>query len=102
MNALKLKKDLTNDQLLLVSTEMNKFQKSKGIAYLLWFFFGCIGGHRFYSRNYVRAIFMILTLGGLGFWAFFDVFVIGSRIEDLNDDIEEEIINQVKRISKNS
>lgn len=96
MNNLLLKKDLTTEQLAMVQGEMNNKQKSKGIAYALWFFLGGLGGHRYYSNNIGMGIAMTFTLGGLGIWALIDVFFIGKRIENLNEEIERNIIAYVK------
>lgn len=95
-----LKDQLDQKQLLLVQGEFDKKMKSKTTAYLLWFFTGVVGGHRFYSRNYVIAILMLITLGGCGIWTLIDVFFIGKRIEALNDEIETEIIHDVQRMTK--
>jgi TM2 domain-containing membrane protein YozV len=50
--------------------------------YLMWLFLGGIGGHRYYLVDIGMGIAMTLTLGGLGFWAFIDVFFIGKRLEE--------------------
>lgn len=45
------------------------------------------------------AIAMTLTLGGLGIWAFIDVFMIGGAIEKKNEEIEFEAIQLVKTLN---
>lgn len=64
--------------------------KSAGAAYLLWFFLGIVGGHRWYLRSPGIATGQLLTLGGLGFWAFFDVFAISGRLARVNGDIRRQ------------
>lgn len=96
MATMALKEGLNQNQLLMVQGEFDKAKKSKTLAYVLWFFLGCLGGHRFYSRNTVYAIFMLITLGGCGIWALIDVFFIGRRIDEINDEIETQIIRDVK------
>ncbi|MBA9024745.1 MULTISPECIES: TM2 domain-containing protein [Bacillaceae] len=96
MNNILLKKDLSAEQLAMVQSELEKKQKSKGLAYLLWFFFGGIGGHRYYAGDIGIGIGMTLTLGGLGLWALIDVFFIGKRIESKTNQLEMELIQQVK------
>jgi TM2 domain-containing membrane protein YozV len=59
-------------------------KKSAAVAYAFWFFLGGFGGHRFYLGHKGVAIAQLLTLGGLGFWALFDVFFIGSRLRRVN------------------
>lgn len=51
-------------------------RKSRLIALLLCWFLGVFGAHRFYVGRPLSAIFMILTLGGLGIWALIDLIVI--------------------------
>ena len=45
-------------------------------AFLLCFFLGIFGAHRFYVGKTGTAIAHILTLGGLGFWALYDFIMI--------------------------
>lgn len=75
-------------------------KKSTGTAYLLWFFTGGFGGHRFYLGRTGSAvgqlclcIFGVLTfvlfigifmLIALGIWLLIDLFTIGSMVEEHN------------------
>lgn len=97
-----LKRELTAEQLHMVESELERRKKSKAVMYLLWFFTGGIGGHRYYIGDYVYAIFMTLTLGGIGIWALIDVFFIGKRLEKKTVELENEIIERVKIITKSS
>jgi len=45
-------------------------------AFLLCFFLGFIGAHRFYVGKTGTAIAMIFTIGGLGLWALIDLILI--------------------------
>jgi len=45
-------------------------------AFLLCFFLGALGIHRFYVGKTGTGIVQILTLGGLGFWALYDFIMI--------------------------
>ena len=45
-------------------------------AFLLCFFLGCFGAHRFYVGKIGTGILQILTLGGLGIWALIDWIMI--------------------------
>ncbi|KEK20725.1 TM2 domain-containing protein [Bacillus manliponensis] len=99
MDNLLLKQDLSAEGLAMVNSEFEKRKKSKGIAYLIWFFLGGLGGHRYYARDFGMAIAMTLTLGGLGIWALIDVFFIGRRIGKKNDQVEREIILNVKAMT---
>jgi TM2 domain-containing membrane protein YozV len=45
-------------------------------AFLLCFFLGALGIHRFYVGKTGTGIAQLLTLGGLGFWALVDFIMI--------------------------
>lgn len=45
-------------------------------AFLLCFFLGFLGAHRFYVGKTGTAILQILTLGGLGIWVLVDFIMI--------------------------
>lgn len=101
MNAnLLLKSKMTPEQLVLLQGEFDKKKKSKTLAYILWFFLGVLGAHRFYAGDTIRAIFMLITLGGIGIWALIDVFFIGSRIEQKNNIIEAQIMSDIQKLEK--
>jgi len=100
MNNILVKQNLTQQQLLMVSSEMDNKKKSKGIAYALWFFLGAFGGHRFYMGNIGYAICMLLFgWATLFLWNFVDVFFIGKGIETRNQELELNIIGTIKAIS---
>lgn len=99
MDNLDLKRDLTAEQLAMVQAEVERKRKSKVIMYLLWFFTGGIGGHRYYLRDFGYAAGMTLTLGGLGFWALVDLFLIGKRLEVKTAQLEREAILKVKNLA---
>ncbi len=42
------KNKLTEKQLAVLESEMQKHKKSVAVAYLLWFFLGSLGIHKFY------------------------------------------------------
>lgn len=95
MSNLFLKKDLTSQELSILESEMDKHKRSKGISFLLWFFTGTIGGHRYYMGDIGYAIAMTLTLGGLGLWALIDLFFISSSINNKYEVKERELISQL-------
>jgi TM2 domain-containing membrane protein YozV len=51
-------------------------EKKRLVAFLLCFFLGGIGVHRFYVGKVGTGIAQILTLGGLGVWTFVDFIMI--------------------------
>ena len=70
--------------------EAMKHHKSVPVAYLLWFFLGVLGVHRFYMRNPWLGVIQLLTGCGFGVWWFIDLFLIPGRIRRINDDITNE------------
>lgn len=76
-------------------------KKSAGIAYVLWFFFGGLGGHRFYLKQTGTAIAMLViflvsiplsfvVIGLIGFavvyvWVLVDAFLIPGMTRDYNN-----------------
>ncbi|MEC5422016.1 TM2 domain-containing protein [Virgibacillus sp. C22-A2] len=100
MDNLILKRDLSAEQLSMVDAEVERQGKNKLILYVLWWFTGVIGGHRYYLGDIGYAIGMTLTLGGFGIWALIDVFIIGKRLETKTTLLEREVIEKVKVMSK--
>lgn len=45
-------------------------------AFLMCFFLGILGIHRFYVGKIPTGVLQILTLGGLGIWAFIDLIIL--------------------------
>lgn len=61
-------------------------QKSKSIAYLLWFFggFGVLGLHRFYLGRIGTGIGWLFSWGLFGFGALYDLFALSGIVDDQN------------------
>lgn len=75
---------------------MVKTQKSKGVMYLLWFFTGVIGGHRFYLGDTGYAVAMLfLGWATFGIWPLIDLFLIGNRLEKITEQKETDLLNQI-------
>ena len=51
-------------------------EKKRLVAFLLCFFLGPLGVHRFYVRKVGSGIAQILTFGGLGIWVLIDLIMI--------------------------
>lgn len=66
-------------------------------VYVLWFFLGFFGGHRFYLRRYISAVIMLfLTITVFGvlvtsIWWLIDAFLIPGMVEEENMDLAREI-----------
>ncbi|WP_129659568.1 TM2 domain-containing protein [Rothia halotolerans] len=62
--------------------------------WLLWWFTGVLGGHRFYLGDTGYALGMLFTLGGFGFWALIDAFMISGRRRNINSRKQQEIFQR--------
>lgn len=81
-------------QIALAQSEYDDAKKSKGVLYAFWFFLGAVGAHRFYVGDTGKGVGMLLTLGGLGFWALIDVFFIGRRLDEVNRQTKVQIFSR--------
>lgn len=96
---------LSNDAKAMMAFESGK--KSSGICYLLWFFLGGFGAHRFYLGRTRSAIAMLVisivswilifvAIGALGFivigiWWIVDAFLIPGIVRDNNQALQQRI-----------
>lgn len=60
----------------LLSMASSKNGKSQLVAFLLCFFFGALGIHRFYLGYFEIGIIQLLTVGGCGIWYLIDLIMI--------------------------
>jgi TM2 domain-containing membrane protein YozV len=58
--------------------------KSKGVAYLLWFFFGLLGVHKFYLGKVGIGILYFFTFGLFFIGWFIDLFALGNQVDTYN------------------
>ena len=58
--------------------------KSKGVAYLLWFFLGIFSAHRFYLEKIGSGILYLFTFQLLGIGWIIDGFTLGSKVDIYN------------------
>ena len=58
--------------------------KSKSTAYLLWFFFGLWGAHKFYLGKVGIGILYFFTFGIFGIGWLIDLFTLGNQVDMYN------------------
>jgi len=59
-------------------------ERSMVIAYILWFFFGVLGVHRFYCGKFITGTIWLLTGGVFGIGWFVDIFLIPFMVANDN------------------
>jgi len=62
-------------------SEYKDKKKNEIVTWLLWLFVFPIGAHRYYLGHITYAVFMTITLGGLGIWALIDAFLFLGHLE---------------------
>lgn len=99
MDEILLQKNLTASQRMLFQSEMNSVRKDRTTAFLLTFFLGGLGAHQYYMGNIGKGV--LYTLFSWTFIptviAFIELFLIGRRVDNYNEDIAHEIVNNIKR-----
>ncbi len=52
------------------------------ISYMLWWFLGIFGAHRFFNRHWLSGLLMMFTGGMCGIWWIIDAFLMPSIVEE--------------------
>ena len=77
--------------------------KSRLVAFLLCFFLGFIGVHRFYVGKTGSGVAQIVTCGGLGIWALIDLIMIAvGSFTDANGAPACQLVGARARLSGSS
>lgn len=58
--------------------------KSKGLAYVLWFFFGVLGVHKFYLEKIAVGLIYFFTGGLFLIGWIYDLFTLGNQVDVYN------------------
>ena len=76
-----------------IMLEFQNQKKSMGVAYLLWFFLGLLGIHRFYlgqKGTAIAQLILTITVIGIivsGIWVLVDAFLIPDMLRKKNDEL---------------
>jgi TM2 domain-containing membrane protein YozV len=108
-----LKSQLTSEEYTYVNSELIKRSKSRLAAYLLWFFLGGFGAHRFYlgqkgvafallalgvlnlALSLLNPLLSVITSGALLIWLLIDAFLIYRILKKEREELERQIIEEV-------
>lgn len=99
--ALHRKSQLDTRELLLLESEVKNQGKNMIVAYILWYFLGIVGGHRFYMGKIgtaVTQLILSLTVVGLivtGIWWIVDAFLVHSWVKQHNAEVENRVIDRI-------
>ena len=107
---------LSTQEQTLIEQRVTNEAKSVGAAYLLWFFLGTLGAHRFYLGRTGSAVaqlilcvvgwlttfliigFALLTV--LGIWWIVDAFLISAMISEQKEEIRQRLTDQALRTNQ--
>lgn len=70
-----------------------------GIAYMLWFFGGTLGAHKFYLDNFFMGVAYFFTAGFLGIGWLYDLFTLGRQVREYNQFREYEPLLNFENLS---
>lgn len=96
-----LKSRLDARQLMLLESEVKSQGKNMFLAYVLWYFLGVFGGHRFYMQKKGSAVAMLIlsiTVVGLAvtaIWALVDAFLLHTWVREHNRNLEYSIVTNL-------
>ncbi|MCX8282450.1 NINE protein [Phyllobacterium sp. 0TCS1.6C] len=106
---------LTTQDRMLIEQRVTNDAKSTGAAYVIWFFLGTLGMHRFYlGRTGSGAIMLILfiigavtavagvgliILGLLGLWALIDAFLIPGMVQKQKEQVRQRLTKEALTFS---
>lgn len=98
---------LTTQEQILIEQRVTNEAKSIGVAYLLWFFLGGAGAHRFYLGRTASGFAMLallvvgiitapIVIGGvllaiLGIWAIVDAFLIPGMVQKHKSEVRNRL-----------
>lgn len=96
INLTSRKSELNSQELSILQIELEKRSKNKVVTYLLWWFLGILGVHRFYLGDTGLGIAqLLLSWATCGIWWIIDVFLIGKRLDVLNAEVESRLIDEI-------
>lgn len=100
-NNMVLKSQLDTKELLLLESEVKNRGKSMIVAYILWYFLGLFGGHRFYmgrTGSAVAQLIISITIIGMfitSIWWIVDAFLTHKWVNEYNGIIESQILSEI-------
>jgi TM2 domain-containing membrane protein YozV len=100
-DSMAMKSRLEARELLLLESEVKSRGKNMLVAYLLWYFLGIFGGHRFYMGRtgsaVAQLILTITVIGAIvsGIWVIVDAFLLYQWVRERNAQVEQEVLTSI-------
>jgi TM2 domain-containing membrane protein YozV len=100
-DSMAMKSRLEARELLLLESEVKSRGKNMLVAYLLWYFLGIFGGHRFYMGRtgsaIAQLILTITVIGAIisGIWVIVDAFLLYQWVRERNAQVEQEVLTSI-------
>lgn len=97
------KSQLDTRELLMLESEVKNSGQNMVVAYVLWYFLGMFGAHRFYTKRTGSAVAqLILTITLVGaiatlIWWIVDAFLLHTWVKEHNARLEHYLIDQMLR-----
>jgi len=98
---LQRKSQLDARELMLLEAEVKTYGKNMVVAYVLWYFLGIFGAHRFYmgkTGSAIAQLILSITLIGTivtSIWWIVDAFLLHTWVKERNAYVESNIIDQI-------
>ncbi|CAH0119189.1 MULTISPECIES: TM2 domain-containing protein [unclassified Paenibacillus] len=95
------KAQLDARELLLLESEVKNAGKNMVIAYVLWYFLGIFGAHRFYmgkTGSAIAQLILSITFIGLivtSIWWIVDAFLVHTWVKEHNRQIETRVLHDI-------
>ncbi len=98
---LQRKSQLDARELMLLEAEVKTYGKNMVVAYVLWYFLGIFGAHRFYmgkTGSAIAQLILSITIVGTivtSIWWIVDAFLLHTWVKERNAYVESNIIDQI-------
>ena len=91
-STLAMMRKLSATDVMLFKEQIDRNSKNVLVAYFWLFFFGLIGAHRFYLRQYGWGLLYVVTLGFCGIMPLIDLLLTPVYVAGYNDRLEENTV----------
>jgi TM2 domain-containing membrane protein YozV len=88
---------LDTQEQMLIEQKITNDGKNMVLAYVFWFFLGFFAAHRFYLKDGLAVVQLILNLLIIGLiWTLIDVFLIPGMVKNKNQELRLQFENELR------